>query len=190
MEAFATLFEPLRPKIHAVACRFVGHHDAEDVTMDTFLKAWRALPGFRRGSSLSTWLVRIVRNQALDLLRSRAGREGRTDSLDEAGAVHPSQLSDPGAVPPADLLAVADDRRMCRAALERLDEKHRVILLMRYMDELSYAEMAAAVNVSIGTVMSRLFHARRKMVQLMNEQEHIAGAGRPDQEGMNHEKMG
>lgn len=168
MDAFAELFEPLRPKVHAVACRLVGPQDAEDIVMDTFLKAWQALPGFRGEASLHTWLVRIARNRCLDVIRSRRAQPLKFEMDAPApGGEAPVQIHDPGQATPAELAANRLDTRTAKTALAALDDVHREALLLRYEDGLSYAEIAAAQGVRIGTVMSRLFHARRKLARAM-----------------------
>jgi RNA polymerase sigma-70 factor (ECF subfamily) len=84
MEAFAALFEELRPMVYEVACRLVGPSDADDVVMETYLKAWRAIPRFNRRAALKTWLYRVTYNCALDFLRSRQRRRDRIQPLDGA----------------------------------------------------------------------------------------------------------
>ncbi len=171
MQAFAELFEPLRPKVHAVAARLVGSQDAEDIVMDAFIKAWQALPGFRGEASLQTWLLRIARNRCLDVLRSRRAEPLRLE-LDApmTGREDPPQVFDPGQPNPAEQAADRLDARAARDALTALDPRHREALLLRYEDGLSYAEIAAAQGVRIGTVMSRLFHARRKLSRALGEE--------------------
>jgi RNA polymerase sigma-70 factor (ECF subfamily) len=161
VDAFAAVFEDLRPAAFGVAARLVGAEDANDVVMDTYLKAWQALPGFRGQSTLKTWLYRITRNCALDHLRKRR-REGQhvvaePEDFAERGVEDERQL-------PPDRQMEADELRdFVRAGLSRLSPDHRLALELRYGDGLSYAELAAATGVSIGTVMSRLFHARRRL---------------------------
>lgn len=166
MDAFAELFEPLRPKVFAAAVRLVGAQDAEDVVMDTFLRAWKALPGFRGGSSLQTWLLRIARNRALDVLRARRAEPFRFE-LD--APVEPDaparEIADRGQPDPAERAADRIDAGRARTALKAMDEPHRRVLELRYEDDMSYAEIAATLGVRIGTVMSRLFHARRKLAR-------------------------
>ena len=162
IEAFAELFEPLRAKAVAVAARIVGPDRAEDVAMDAFLQAWKALPAFGGRSSLSTWLLRIARNRALDVLRAENVRRAEPlDAPDEDGRARP--LPDLTADTPAQIVERRDLTSCVERALETLPPMHRQCLLHRYADDLSYAEIAAATGVSIGTVMSRLFNARRKL---------------------------
>ncbi len=166
MEAFTRLFEPLRPRVFAVACRLVGPTDAEDVVMDTYLRAWKALPAFRGGSTLKTWLMRIARNRALDMIRAR--HEGARESLSaEDAPADVRNLSDPTQPLPGEDLAGREMAGVLDAALGRLDPVHRTTVLLRYADDLSYAEIAAATGVHIGTVMSRLFNGKRKLRALV-----------------------
>lgn len=170
MNAFAELFEPLRGKVFAVACRIAGPNDAEDVVMDTFLKAWEALPGFGGRSSLKTWLLRIAANRARDVLRARGVRAARTLSDDDAeGAVR--QVSDPTQAGPDEQAADREAQGLAARALTTLPGPHRQVLLLRYADGLSYADIAAAAGISIGTVMSRLFYARRKLREAYAREE-------------------
>ncbi len=168
INAFTALFEPLRKKMHAVAYRLVGPDLAEDVVMDTYIYAWKALPGLRRDNALSAWLCRIARNRALDLIR----KQKHTVSLDiknEDGNSVERDIPDLDHSP-ADKTMRHDDLRILHYAMSQLSESHQTILKMRHIDELSYAEIAAATGISKGTVMSRLFHARKHIKSIFMEQ--------------------
>lgn len=169
VDAFAELFEALRPVLYGVAYRVVGPDDADDAVMETYLKAWRALPRFSERSSLKTWLFRIAHNCALDIIRGRSRRRERILPEDEHDSRGIADLEDKRQATPAELLARNEQAGVIRKAVERLDDRHRETLLLRFADGLSYAEIAAATDVSIGTVMSRLFNARRKLRRLMTE---------------------
>lgn len=161
MDAFAALFEPLRSKVHAVAYRVAGPDLAEDVVMDTYLHAWKALPKLRKPGALSSWMCRIARNRSLDMLRQRR-RLVSLECCDDDGHTHQRDIPDDSMRP--DWLQVRhDDLAAVRRAMQQLSETQRSVLQMRHIDELSYAEIASASGVSIGTVMSRLFHARRRL---------------------------
>ena len=169
VEAFAAVFEDLRPLVFSVANRLVGPNDAEDVVMEAYLKAWQGLPRFRGKSSLKTWLYRITRNCGLDLIRSRQRRKERVISEQEEGRGAWENVADNRTAAP-DRAAEADDTAgVVRAALKQLPEEHRTTLLLRFSDGLSYAEIAAATGTSIGTVMSRLFYGKRKLRNLVGE---------------------
>ena len=169
VNAFAELFESLRPMVHAIAYRLVGPTDADDVVMNTYLKAWQSLPGFRRQSGIKTWLFRITHNCGLDLIRSRKRRESHLvhdDARDGEPGLDPP---DTAQLTPADDLLRSETATEVRSALAGIPEEHRSALLLRYADGLSYAEIAAATGVSIGTVMSRLFYGKRKLKKVLEE---------------------
>jgi RNA polymerase sigma-70 factor (ECF subfamily) len=173
-EAFAEAFEQFRPLLHRVACRTVGLDDAEDVVMDTYLKAWRAVPQFRGDAALRTWLCTATRNCALDYLRRRR-RDNERLVRDEAGDEDERPLLDRVADPRAE----GSDRRAARLevgadiaeGLRQLSQEHRTALLLREVDGLSYKEIAAATGVGIGTVMSRLFYAKHRLRKLLRQKE-------------------
>jgi RNA polymerase sigma-70 factor (ECF subfamily) len=162
IDAFAALFEPLRARIYAVACRLVGSTDAEDVVMDTFVRAWQALPAFKGSSALGPWLCRIARNKAIDHLRRSRVRRAHVTELEDIGNLRADD-TDMDSRTPADELLRRELQSDLRRAVEKLPEIYRQVLLLRYADELSYAEIAVAAGISMGTVMSRLFNAKRKL---------------------------
>jgi len=166
VDAFAELFEGLRSTLFSVACRLVGPVDADDVVMETYLKAWQAIPRFGARSSLRTWLYRIAHNCALDYVRSRKRRKEHTLLSDEEKS-RMEQLPDERADRPDEVAERAELVLEVRNALTKLSHNHAVVLQLRYTDGLSYAEIAAATGVSPGTVMSRLFNAKRKLSTIL-----------------------
>jgi RNA polymerase sigma-70 factor (ECF subfamily) len=172
VDAFAAVFEDLRPFMYAVAYRVVGADDAEDVVMEAYLRAWQALPGFAGRSSLRTWLYRIVHNCALDLVRRRQREDARRVPSDGDGPQRVETVSPSDEMGPDEEVASRDMARALSAAMQRLSDEHRVALELRFSEGLSYAEIAAATGVSIGTVMSRLFNAKRKLRRLV-ERENV-----------------
>lgn len=171
MDAFAETFEPLRGMVYAVAYRLVGPDEADDVVMETYLKAWQALPRFRGQSSLKTWLYRIAYNCALDMSRARRRRKEQalTPETQEQGTE--AHLRDDRQETPDTIMAREETVDAVREASAKLSPAHRVALELRYSDGFSYSEIAAATGVSIGTVMSRLFNAKRKLRQLMEVED-------------------
>jgi RNA polymerase sigma-70 factor (ECF subfamily) len=169
MDAFAGLFEPLRGKSLAIASRIVGPDEAPDVVMDAFLKAWKAIPGFSGRSSLSTWLYRIVWNCAAD--HRRATQRRRENRLPEDEDGRELDISDTGADSPLENTARRDLTRQLQESMGLLSDELRTTLLLRFAEDMSYREIAAATGVRIGTVMSRLFHGRRRLKELMDDIE-------------------
>lgn len=166
--AFQTLFHRNHRRAYALALGIVRHpDDALDVVQDAFIKAYKHLDRFAGDSSFFTWLYRIVTNLAIDHLRKR--RRAQSVPLD------PQQSRDEVAVDallpapltghPSRALMDKQIRNRIDAALDELSENHRAVLVMRELEGLSYDEMARAMGCSKGTIMSRLFHARRNMQQ-------------------------
>jgi RNA polymerase sigma-70 factor, ECF subfamily len=165
-EAFRTLFERYHRRAYALAFGVLRHsEDALDVVQDAFIKAHRYLDKFEGNSSFYTWLYRIVMNLAIDHLRKH--RRIRPVELDEQ--VLEEGSADDGLLPkllgghPGRALVDKEIRHRIDRALAELSENHRTVLVMRELEGLSYEEMAQAMGCSKGTIMSRLFHARKNM---------------------------
>ena len=138
--------------------------DAEEAAQDGFVKAYRALGRFRRGSPLQPWLLRIVANEARNRRRS-AGRRERL-ALRAAAEVRPGD-----AVPsPEAALLAGESRRRLLEAVERLSDEHRDAIACRYLLDLSEDETAAALGVRRGTVKSRLSRALERLREELGEE--------------------
>lgn len=137
-----------------------------DVVQDAFIKAHRYLDKFEGSSSFYTWLYRIVMNLAIDHLRKH--RRVKPVELDESH-LEESGMESVGLLPqvlganPGRALQDKEIRARIDQALDELSDNHRAVLVMRELEGLSYEEMAQAMECSKGTIMSRLFHARRNM---------------------------
>jgi RNA polymerase sigma-70 factor (ECF subfamily) len=165
--AFCELVRRHQQKALAVAVGIVRDpDDARDLCQEAFLRAHRGLADFDGQAQFSTWLYRIVVNQCIDHLRRR--RPDRVE-LDEAiGESDLSELPPPSkGFDPARVLARRELGQRIADALDHLSPAHRTVLVLREVQGLSYKEIADAMRCSIGTVMSRLFHARRKAQQLL-----------------------
>ena len=170
VEAFAEIFEARRPLVHSLAYRLVGPNDCDDVVMETYLKAWRGLRSFQGRASLNTWLCRIARNCALDFLRRRGRAEARQVSWsDPEEGPTVEDLPDARASRPDREAAVHELGDALNEAIGQLSDEHRTAIVLREVDGLSYNEIAAATGVRIGTVMSRLFYAKRGLRQLLTD---------------------
>lgn len=161
------LFERYREAAFRTALRITGRHeDALDAVQDGFIKAFDGLGGFQQDASFKTWLLRIVSNRALDLLRARRVRIAASLDQDDAGGDGQALgqvLAADAADPPGAALERAELGARLRAALERLSPEQRAVFALAAEGEHSYAEIAAVLGIPVGTVMSRLFHARRKL---------------------------
>lgn len=171
--AFRELYERYHRRVYAIALGVVRNPEAAmDVTQDAFVKLHRYLDRFEGNSSFYTWLYRLVKNQSIDYLRRNKRHQASTfdESVVKAGkgaqtAVRELQLSDllSNLGDPRAAVQREEVRQAVAKALETLSAKHRAVIVLRELEGLSYAEIAKVESVSKGTVMSRLFHARRKM---------------------------
>ncbi len=163
--ALDDLFRRYRSVAYRVAYRLLGREaDALDAVQDGFVNALTHLDRFGGRSSFKTWLLRVVCNAALDIGRKRKREERvpqspRDASPDRFGAAD-TLAADSG-------LARADLRRAIDAALARLPDAQRQTFVLHVEGELTYREVADALGISIGTVMSRLFYARQKLKDLL-----------------------
>lgn len=155
------LFVRYREIAYRVAYRLLGNEpDALDAVQEGFIKALKNLRGFEQRSSFKTWLLRIVSNASFDLGRQR-GRRG-TVSVDSVDWQEQDCSATLG-FDPIQEVEQADLRQALDAALQQLPEAQRRTFVLHVDAGLSYREVAAAMDISIGTVMSRLFYARQKL---------------------------
>lgn len=159
--AFQELVVRYRHRVFAVCFRVLHDHaDAEDATQETFVKLARGADGFRGDSKLSTWLYRVARNVCTDRIRYEARRP--STPVDDIATVGP----EPSVADVSEAHAAAT---VVGAALARLDERSRQLLLLVAVDGLSYAEAAEAVGLPIGTVKSRVSRARVQLGAFLAE---------------------
>ena len=173
--AFRTLFDRYHRRAYAVAYGVVKNkQDAMDIVQDGFVKVHRHIGKFQGSSSFYTWLYRIIMNLAIDHVRRRKNAKGveyddrvgrEADEIAGDGTLLPRILdANPGkTVIRRELLAKIQE------ALEELPEYHRAVIVLREIEGLSYEEMSQVLGVPKGTIMSRLFHARKKMQATLSE---------------------
>ena len=179
-EAFETLFRKLRGVALQAARSLVGSHaDAQDMTQEAFLKAYRSRESYDPAQPSLPWFHRILRNTCFSHLRKRGGR--RNVSLQVTGAdgePRALEVTDEAAPRPSDRLLEEERRAHFDEALERLSPRDREILVLRHHQELKYSEIATALEIPQGTVMSRLFHARKRLKAILTPRiEELLDAG-------------
>lgn len=163
--AFRSLVERHQRKAFAIALGLVrDENDAREIVQEAFLRVHRGLDAFQGGSSFFTWLYRIVKNLSIDLMRRPGSKKSEWDDSQalEEGADIPL-LSRMDGADPLDVLRRSEIAERIQTALDALPPYHRSVILMRELEGMSYEEMAQAMGVSKGTIMSRLFHARQKL---------------------------
>ncbi len=158
--ALEELFRRYRQAAYRVALRLLGNEaDALDAVQDGFVKVLTHLSAFQGRSSFKTWLLRVVSNAALDLGRQRRRRSEVKPGREQDAEVGAALVYDD----PMAGLERADLRRLINAGLARLPEPQRQTFVLHVDADLSYREVAEAMGISIGTVMSRLYYARQKL---------------------------
>lgn len=173
-EAFAMLFDRYHRRAYAVALGTLKNpDDAYDVVQDAFIKVHRHLKNFKGTSSFYTWLYRIVMNLCIDHIRKKK-RHGATQFDEGAGAEDLDVLGGGELMPtmldgnPGKGVFRRELSGAINEALAELPEHHRAVVLLREVEGLSYEEMAETLKVPKGTIMSRLFHARKKLQGMLS----------------------
>jgi RNA polymerase sigma-70 factor, ECF subfamily len=170
MGAFEELVARHRDKIYARAYSMMRNEDeAIDLSQEAWVKGWQRLVQFQGDSSFTTWMTRITINLCLDQLRRK--KRQRTESIEEmdeeSGGVE--RQMPVVTVNPTERLERAELRVRIDQALSQLSEAHRTVLVLCEFEQMEYKAIAKTMNCSIGTVMSRLFYARRKMAVLLQD---------------------
>ncbi|GDY20020.1 RNA polymerase subunit sigma-24 [Verrucomicrobiota bacterium] len=168
MVAFEELVARHRDKIYARAFSMMRNEDdATDIAQEAWVKGWQRLKQFHGDSSFTTWMTRIVINLCLDQLRKHKRQRAESiEHLDEELGGVERQMPIVSANPTAGLEREELRKRIDRA-MSQLSYEHRTVLVLHEFEELEYKEVAKIMGCSIGTIMSRLFYARRKMATLL-----------------------
>jgi RNA polymerase sigma-70 factor (ECF subfamily) len=162
--AFGCLVERFQRDVYGKAFAILKNHlDADDVVQETFLRVYRALPGFRFESSFRTWLITVTTRQALNFLsRKRDGHE----SLDpvEDGPEHLALRVESNQMT---VLLDQESRRLLREALPKLPQRQRQALQLKIQKDLKYEEIAREMAISVGSVKAHIFHAIQNLSQMI-----------------------
>ena len=166
-EAFRLLVERYQRRLFSVALGVMRNpEDAAEIVQEAFIKAFRHIKGFQGSSSVYTWLYRIVVNLCIDQFRKRSRQQQveYDDALNHSvekldTPISPSKLG----IDPAKVYQRKELLEQLEKAINALSEKHRAIIMLREIEGLSYTEIAETLEISKGTVMSRLHHARKNL---------------------------
>ena len=170
MLAFEELVARHRDKIYARAYSVVrNEEEAIDLSQEAWVKAWQRLAQFHGDSSFATWVTRIVINLCLDHLRRRKRQQSESLNAlnEESGGVE--RYMPPITINPTERLERAELRARINTAMEELSDTHRAVLVLHEFEQMEYKQIAEAMQCSIGTVMSRLFYARRRLAALLSD---------------------
>ena len=172
-EAFDELVTRYRTRIFAMIYDMVhNEQDAWDLAQDSFVKAWKSIKRFRGKSSFYTWIYRIVMNVTIDWLRKKQvkGAGVEFDDAIQLKEINPASKTLPIADPlPFERMERTEVRARIDNAIAQLSPEHRAVILMKETEGMQYHEIAESLGCSIGTVMSRLFYARKKLQSLLKD---------------------
>ena len=172
-EAFDELVTRYRTRVFAMIYNMVhNEQDAWDLAQESFIKAWKSIKRFRGHSSFYTWIYRIVMNVTIDWLRKKhvKGAGAEFDDALQLKEIDPAAKTVPKADPlPHERMERREIRAKIDKAIAQLSPEHRAVILMKEIEEMQYHEIAETLGCSIGTVMSRLFYARRKLQNLLRD---------------------
>ena len=177
--AFAELVSRYQDRLYNFLYRMTGsREDAQDLSQETFLRIYRALPRFRQGSPFSPWMYKIAVNLAINHRKSRRP----ADSLQEDIAATKSEGS------PEDYAERREEQQRIQGAILALPAPYKAVILLRHIDELSYEEIALALDIPLGTAKVRLHRARLLLQEMLkrngqqskeHELQHSRKADRP-----------
>ena len=168
MAPYEELVHRHRDKIYARAFSMLrNEEEALDVSQEAWVKGWQRLKQFQHNSSFTTWMTRICINLCLDFLRKRQRQQ--TDSLNQmeeetGGVERRMEVEDYN---PTQEMERSELRKEIDAAMEKLSYEHRTVLVLHEFERMEYKEIAKSMQCSIGTVMSRLFYARRRLAKIL-----------------------
>jgi len=172
-EAFDELVTRYRTRVFSMIYNMVrNEQDAWDLAQDSFVKAWKSIKRFRGRSSFYTWIYRIVMNVTIDWLRKKQvkGAGAEFDDAVELKEIDPASKTVPKAEAlPFETMERSEIRARIEKAIAQLSPEHRAVILMKEIEQMQYHEIAEALGCSIGTVMSRLFYARKKLQNLLRD---------------------
>ncbi len=183
-EAFESLFSKVRGGAFQAARSLVGNYeDAQDLTQEAFVKAYRARESYDPAQPFLPWFHRILRNTCFSFLRKKGrlrersihSRANAQDDGDETWEIIDTRVAAPSAGAEA-----KETTEVFTDALDKLSARDREIIVLRHYQELSYREIAVALDVPEGTVMSRLFHARKRIKALLASQVEDLVSGHGD----------
>ncbi|MBR3557065.1 MAG: sigma-70 family RNA polymerase sigma factor [Oscillospiraceae bacterium] len=182
--AFEDLVLEYQKQVYHITLKMTGNEeDAFDLSQETFLKAFRALPTFRGEAGFGSWLYRMASNLCIDFLRKRKRQgSGQIISLDEEEEDRrPRELPDLRYEPQSSL-EKKEMRQKVQEGLQRLPHEQRLILVMRDVEGFSYQEISDALKIELGTVKSRIYRARAHLARLLTEDGNFLKD--PSSEGM------
>lgn len=164
-DAFEKLVSEFKKRIFSLSMGMLGNReDALDATQEVFIKIYRSVGSFKGESALSTWIFRITKNVCIDFLR-----KNRAVSEDEI----PETLPDTALPSPEEALLLCQKRDLVKSCIKELPVNYKTVLLLREYEQMSYSEIAQTLEISEGTVKSRIARARQYLFKLLKSKEEL-----------------
>ncbi|MBQ3568676.1 MAG: sigma-70 family RNA polymerase sigma factor [Anaerotignum sp.] len=188
MLAFEELILQHEKIVYNLALRMMNHsEDAQDISQEVFLKAYRSLQNFDERSAFSTWLYRITHNTCIDEMRKRKGKQSYSleEELESADGSMQRQVADAGDTPEESLMRKEQKSEILQA-LDTLSEEHKAAIILRDVKGMAYEEIAEILELSLGTVKSRISRARNQLkteILKMREQNEKSSRHKEGKEG-------
>jgi RNA polymerase sigma-70 factor (ECF subfamily) len=165
-EAFEAIVRFYQRRVYGVALRMTRRHEvADDITQETFVRAYSHLNRFELGRPLAPWLTRIAVNLSINHLKGASKREQPFVDGDGPGGEPPSE----GEPDPLTHLLSQEFQRALEAAVEQLPPEQKAVFVLKVHEEMRYEEIAQVLEISTGTVMSRLFRARQRLKEMLKD---------------------
>lgn len=166
VQAFATIVRSHQKRVYGVAMRMTRRHEvADDIAQETFVRAYSHLDRFELGRPLAPWLVRIAVNLSINHLNGAAKREKQFAEGDGPAGEPPAE----GQPDPLSGLLSKEFHEALNAAVDVLPAEQKAVFVLKVHEEMRYEEIATALGISMGTVMSRLFRARQKLKEMLKD---------------------
>jgi len=163
-KAFSRLVELTKRLVHGLCLRLLGDaEEARDAAQESFVRAWAALATYDPGQPFSPWLLRIARNHCIDLIRRRLPAAQRVELDAERDGERPVEIPDPGAGRGDEAVERAQVSSALEAAVTRLPERYREVVHLFHVEQMTYKEIAATMEIPMGTVMTWLHRARAQL---------------------------
>ncbi|MBQ2879248.1 MAG: sigma-70 family RNA polymerase sigma factor [Anaerotignum sp.] len=188
MLAFEELILQHEKIVYNLALRMMNHsEDAQDISQEVFLKAYRSLSNFDERSAFSTWLYRITHNTCIDEMRKRKGKltYSLEEELESEDGSMQRQVADAGDTPEESLMRKEQKSEILQA-LDTLSEEHKAAIILRDVKGMAYEEIAEILELSLGTVKSRISRARNQLkteILKMREQNEKSSRHKEGKEG-------
>jgi RNA polymerase sigma-70 factor (ECF subfamily) len=171
LSAYDDLVRRYQERIYATVYHMTANHeDANDLAQEAFIKAFQALKSFKGGSSFYTWVYRIAVNKTINFLKQRKNRAHLSlDDLDFNAEHDPDLMALSSDKTPLREAGLNELQNKLNAALMRLSEPHRLVVILHDVQGLSHDEIAKVMDCNIGTVRSRLFYARQQLQSMLSD---------------------